>query len=155
MSTPKTLIRLRSARHLSSRPAHMHSNEHYRGPSQWFGNKGKGHCITEGPRTGEVDILFYFQNQANNGTGILCEGLITDLPNSIYLFSICIYIPLIPFLGWRWCIFSGRTAISTWYVHQLVFPHTCMCLLDKWSVCTLVSLRTIPSSSLKSFLTLT
>ena len=86
MST-ETLIRLRSARHLSSRPAHMHSNEHYQGPSQWFGKKGKWHCIIEGPPNGfgnkKKDILFYFQNQANNGTGCPCEGLITDLPYSI------------------------------------------------------------------------
>ena len=84
----ETLIRLRSARHLSSRSAHMCSKEHYQGPSQWFGNKGKGHCITENLPNGfgnrKKDILFYFQNQANNGAGIPLEGLITDLPNSIW-----------------------------------------------------------------------
>ena len=61
----------------------MHSNEHYQGPSQWFGNKGKGHCVTEGSHNSfgnmKKDILFSFQNQSNNGTGNPCEGLITDL----------------------------------------------------------------------------
>ena len=33
--------------------------------------------------TEENDILFYFRDQANNGTSIPCEGTITDLPNSI------------------------------------------------------------------------
>ena len=77
MSTSKTQIRLRSAKHLGSRPAHMHSTEHYRMPSQWFGNKGKGHCITEPPPPtifGEhvrgKGHLFYFRDHANNGTSI-------------------------------------------------------------------------------------
>ena len=38
--------------------------------------------------TGENDILFYFWDQANNETSIPCEGIITDLPNSVKLFSI-------------------------------------------------------------------
>ena len=33
--------------------------------------------------TGKKDIFFYFRDQANNGTCIPCEGLITDFPNSI------------------------------------------------------------------------
>ena len=38
--------------------------------------------------TRENDILSYFWDQANNETRIPCEGIITDLPKSIYLFSI-------------------------------------------------------------------
>ena len=38
--------------------------------------------------TGENDILFYFWDQANIETSIPCEDIITDLPNSVYLFSI-------------------------------------------------------------------
>ena len=33
--------------------------------------------------TGENDILFYFWDQANNETSIPCEGITTDLPNSV------------------------------------------------------------------------
>ena len=33
--------------------------------------------------TGENDMLFYSRDQANNGTSIPCEGIITDLPNSV------------------------------------------------------------------------
>ena len=33
--------------------------------------------------TGENDILFYFWDQVNNETIIPCEGIITDLPNSV------------------------------------------------------------------------
>ena len=29
------------------------------------------------------DILFYFWDQANNETSIPCEGILTDLPNSV------------------------------------------------------------------------
>ena len=48
--------------------------------------------------TGENDILFYFRYRANNGTGIPCEGIVTDLLNSTLLL----------------------------YVHQLVFSHMCL-----------------------------
>ena len=73
--TSKILIRLRSARHLSSRPAHMHSNEHYRGPPN-----------------GLVQLKGIFCCSIFNGTGIPCEGIITDLLNSISLLSIYIII---------------------------------------------------------------
>ena len=33
--------------------------------------------------TGGNDILFYFWDQANSETSIPCEGIITDLPNSV------------------------------------------------------------------------
>ena len=33
--------------------------------------------------TGRNDILLYFWDQANNETSIPCEGIITDLPNSV------------------------------------------------------------------------
>ena len=31
---------------------------------------------------GKMRFVFYLRDQANSGTGISCEGLITDLPNS-------------------------------------------------------------------------
>ena len=61
---------------------------YYRGPSQCFFGTGekdielqKAFAMVLG--TGEKDIFFYFRDQANNGTCIPCEGLITDFPNSI------------------------------------------------------------------------
>ena len=61
--------------------------------------QGKGHCVTEPPPPhththththtmvsgtgkGEKEILFYFRDEANKGTGIPYGGIITDLPNS-------------------------------------------------------------------------
>ena len=63
--------------------------------------------------TEENDIFFYFRDQANNGTSISCEGIITDLPNSNLIISI----------GIKCCFgptFGANATISTRYVHQLV-----------------------------------
>ena len=92
--------------------------------------------------TGGLDILFYFWDQANNVTSIPCEGIITDLPNSVSLFSIGIV-----------CSF-GRTfgaSVDTCSLCELqyqrdmficsYFPQ--MCLYTCMYKCTLVSLRTI------------
>ena len=49
--------------------------------------------------TGENDILFYFCDQANKETSIPCEGIITDLTNSVQLFSIGIECSFGPTFG--------------------------------------------------------
>ena len=51
--------------------------------------------------TGEKDILFYFGDQANNGTGIHCEGLVPDIvtPPAFNSSQYELSVPLIPLYG--------------------------------------------------------
>ena len=76
----------------------MNTND---GPPNDFGTRIKDIVLLRPPvvlGTGENYILFYFRYRANNGTGIPCEGIVTDLLNSTLLL----------------------------YVHQLVFSHMCL-----------------------------
>ena len=63
------------AKHLSSRLAQMHSSEHYRVPSQWFGNKGKGHCITEPQPPPPPHTQWFWEQVRGKGNFVLFSGL--------------------------------------------------------------------------------
>ena len=76
------------------------------GPLNGFGTKETDIVLPTPPpppqmvfRTRETDILFYFRDQANNGTSIPCEGIMTDLPNNLLIMSICISICIICSFG--------------------------------------------------------
>ena len=77
--------------------------------------------------TGENYILFYFWDQSNNETSFPCEGIITDFPNSVELFSIGVVCSFGPTFGANVDTYSlGELQYQRDMFINSYFPQTCL-----------------------------